>query len=125
MADIKRCAQAGGMFVVHTAAEPLVRCVCLSVVRFIRTLKQRRLYPQDRARSTLRQPRRACERTDMVGCAATSSGRVWQIKVWLDTSPQNRQESLLFKWRVTPPFIGPFRWFLSARCLPSRLSCRV
>jgi len=113
MLDARRVLKSDGRLVVHTAPNRWYDVYAYPWVRRVRTVMgQGHLYPKDpRAITPVNQEVHVNEQ-DMLSMKRALEDAGFKAKVWLDSPPQNRQESLVMALLRRIAFdIPPFRWF--------------
>jgi ubiquinone/menaquinone biosynthesis C-methylase UbiE len=114
MLEVRRVLKPGGRFIVHTAPNRWYDAYAYPWVRRVRTLLgEGEAYPKDpRAITPVNQDVHVNEQ-DLISMRRALRGAGFgQVKVWLDSPPQNRVESsLLAAMRRIAFGLPPFRWF--------------
>jgi cyclopropane fatty-acyl-phospholipid synthase-like methyltransferase len=113
MLDVRRVLKPDGRFIVHTAPNRWYDAYAYPWVRLVRTLMgQGHLYPKDpRAITPVNQDVHVNEQ-DMLSMKRALEDAGFRAKVWLDSPPQNRQESSMMAILRRIAFdVPPFRWF--------------
>jgi cyclopropane fatty-acyl-phospholipid synthase-like methyltransferase len=111
--DVHRVLKPNGMFVVHTAPNRWYDAYAYPVVRTVRTLMgQGDKYPKDpRAITPANQDVHVNEQ-DLMSMKRTLENAGFKGHVWLDSPPQNRDESMIMAGLRRLAFdVPPFRWF--------------
>jgi cyclopropane fatty-acyl-phospholipid synthase-like methyltransferase len=113
MLEIRRVMRDDGRFIVHTAPNRWYDAYAYPFVRLARTLMgQGANYPKDpRAITPVNQDVHINEQ-DILSMRRALNAAGFGGKIWLDSPPQNRQESLLMAGLRRVAFdMPPFRWF--------------
>lgn len=113
MLEVYRILKPDGRFVVHTAPNRWYDAYAYPWVRRLRTLLgQGELYPRDpRAIIAVNQDVHVNEQ-DIMSLKRALKDAGFSGKVWLDTPPQNRQESFIMAFLRRIAFgVPPFSWF--------------
>jgi len=114
MLETKRVLKPDGRFIIHTAPNRWYDAYAYPWVRRVRALMgERRNYPKDpRAITPVNQDVHVNEQDILSMRRALRAAGFKRIKVWLDSPPQNRQESALMAGLRRIAFdLPPFRWF--------------
>lgn len=115
MAEVKRVLRSGGMYVIHTAPNRWYDVYAYPLVRLVRMLQGKgQLYPKDpRVLNVPVNQDVHVNEQDMAGLRRNlKRAGFGNIKVWLNTPPQRRSESLPFRLARHIAFHWPpFRWF--------------
>ena len=114
MLDIRRVLKSDGRVIVHTAPNRWYDAYAYPWVRFVRTLMgQGQAYPRDpRAITPVNQDVHVNEQDMLSMRRVLHDVGFKNIQVWLDSPPQNRDESILLATLRRVAFdIPPFRWF--------------
>lgn len=114
MLEVRRVLKPGGRFIVHTAPNRWYDAYAYPWVRRVRTaLGEGEAYPEDpRAITAVNLEVHVNEQDLLSMRRALKSAGFRHIKVWLDSPPQNRQESFLLAGLRRIAFdLPPFRWF--------------
>jgi len=115
MAEARRVLKSGGMLIIHTAPNRWYDVYAYPLVRLVRTLQGKgHLYPKDpRALNVAANQDVHVNEQDMARLRRNlKRAGFGRIKVWLDTPPQSRRESLPFRVARHIAFHWPpFRWF--------------
>ncbi|MEZ4510515.1 MAG: class I SAM-dependent methyltransferase [Chloroflexota bacterium] len=114
MLEVRRVLKPNGRFIVHTAPNRWYDLYAYPWVRRVRTLMgQGDSYPKDpRAITPVNQDVHVNEQDLVSMRRALRQAGFKKIKVWLDSPPQNRQESSLMATLRRIAFdLPPFRWF--------------
>lgn len=113
MLEVRRVMKDNGRFIIHTAPNRWYDTYAYPWVRRVRTLLgEGHKYPQDpRAITPVNQDVHVNEQ-DMISMRRALKAAGFNGKVWLDSPPQNRQESSLMAGLRRLAFdVPPFRWF--------------
>ncbi len=113
MLDIRRVLADDGRFIIHTAPNRWYDTYAYPLVRLVRTLMgQGAGYPKDpRAITPVNQDVHVNEQ-DLRSMHRALRQAGFRGKVWLDSPPQNRQESwIMAAFRRLAFDVPPFRWF--------------
>ncbi len=113
MVEVRRVLRDDGRFIIHTAPNRWYDAYAYPWVRRVRTwLGQGGAYPKDpRAITPVNQDVHVNEQ-DIVSMRQTLRQAGFKSKVWLDSPPQNRQESFVMAGLRRIAFdLPPFRWF--------------
>ncbi|MCA9952719.1 MAG: class I SAM-dependent methyltransferase [Anaerolineales bacterium] len=114
MLDTKRVLKTNGRFIIHTAPNKWYDQYAYPWVRRVRSLMgQGQKYPKDpRAITPVNQDVHVNEQDLLSMRQALKKAGFGNINVWLDSPPQNRQESALMAALRRIAFdVPPFRWF--------------
>ncbi len=113
--EARRVLKPGGMLAIHTAPNRWYDTYAYPVVRRVRTLQGKgKQYPANpRALNVAANVDVHVNEQDALSLRASlRQAGFGQIKVWLDSPPQNRQEGALFRALRKIAFdVPPFRWF--------------
>jgi ubiquinone/menaquinone biosynthesis C-methylase UbiE len=112
--EIGRVLKPGGRLIIHTAPNRWYDAYAYPWVRRVRTLLgEGEKYPKDpRAITPVNQDVHVNEQDLLSMRRALKAGGFTRINVWLDSPPQNREESLLLSGLRRVAFgVPPFRWF--------------
>jgi cyclopropane fatty-acyl-phospholipid synthase-like methyltransferase len=113
MLEVRRVMKDNGRFIIHTAPNRWYDTYAYPWVRRMRTLLgEGHKYPQDpRAITPVNQDVHVNEQ-DMLSMRRALKAAGFSGKVWLDSPPQNRQESSIMAGLRRLAFeVPPFRWF--------------
>lgn len=113
MVDVRRVLKDNGRFIIHTAPNRWYDRYAYPWVRRIRTLMgQGQLYPKDpRAITPVNQDVHVNEQ-DILSMNRALKEAGFKGKVWLDSPPQNREETAVMATLRRIAFgLPPFRWF--------------
>ncbi|MCA9960499.1 MAG: class I SAM-dependent methyltransferase [Chloroflexota bacterium] len=114
MLDIRRVLKPNGRFIIHTAPNRWYDTYAYPWVRRFRTLTgDGNKYPKDpRAITPVNQDVHVNEQDLLSMRHALKAAGFAQVKVWLDSPPQNRQENAMLALLRRLAFdVPPFRWF--------------
>jgi cyclopropane fatty-acyl-phospholipid synthase-like methyltransferase len=113
--DVRRVLKPGGMVAIHTAPNRWYDRYAYPIVRLVRTLQGKGAqYPANpRALNVAANVDVHVNEQDLLSLHRyLKRARFERIKVWLDSPPQNRQESAVFRALRRIAFDAPpFRWF--------------
>ena len=113
MLEIRRVMRDDGRFIIHTAPNRWYDAYAYPIVRMVRSaMGQGANYPKDpRAITPVNQDVHINEQ-DILSMRRALNAAGFTGKVWLDSPPQNRRESLLMAGLRRIAFdVPPFRWF--------------
>jgi cyclopropane fatty-acyl-phospholipid synthase-like methyltransferase len=113
MVDVRRVLRDDGRFIIHTAPNRWYDAYAYPWVRRVRTmLGEGHKYPQDpRAITPVNQDVHVNEQ-DILSMRRALNQAGFKGKIWLDSPPQNREESSVMAWLRHLAFeVPPFRWF--------------
>jgi ubiquinone/menaquinone biosynthesis C-methylase UbiE len=113
MLEVKRVMKREGKFIIHTAPNRWYDDYAYPWVRIVRRLLgQGENYPQDpRALTPVNQDVHVNEQ-DIFSMKRSLSAAGFKAKIWLDSPPQNRKESVVMAFLRRVAFdVPPFRWF--------------
>lgn len=113
MLDIRRVLKPNGRFIIHTAPNRWYDAYAYPMVRLVRTMMgEGHKYPKDpRAITPVNQDVHVNEQ-DIFSMRRALNAAGFKGKIWLDSPPQNRQESTALALLRRVAFdVPPFRWF--------------
>ncbi|MCB8987531.1 MAG: hypothetical protein H6661_07265 [Ardenticatenaceae bacterium] len=113
MLEVRRVLKDDGRFIIHTAPNRWYDKYAYPWVRRVRTLLgEGNKYPKDPRAITAVNLDVHVNEQDMRSMKKALNAAGFKAKVWLDSPPQNRQESALMAGLRRLAFdVPPFRWF--------------